>query len=356
MKIIENFPVNTGTICLMSQLNDILSYHGYHLNESCLLGLCEGYQFYYGGLNDRHNKDTRALLKLGGMKFDIPQMIHRLKECLGIAVIEYVPEEDTHTREFIRTYVGMEKPLLAFVMANELEYSASYKKDAHSHAIGIYGYDFEKDLIWVTDTYVNTKPVSSYRGELTFSHLTRGFDLSEALFEMQSRERMYALYPVCQQDFHIIPLEELNGTLIRAASDNLNGISYKGGIVGGIESMLLLEQDYETWHRDFDSNTQVYLMKALHNQITNFGGPAVTNKMMADYVKYIYDREKKPMYLSFQQQFYRLYCLWQIAGNLCYKNALKGTDTEGKVMIYFAEIRRLSKQLYEDILDKTGGK
>lgn len=353
MKRIENFPVNKGKICLMSQISDILSFYGYHLNESCLLGLCEGYQFYYGGLSDRPNqRDLRNLIKLGGMKYDIPMMLYRLKESLGLAVDGYIPEVKLDAEHFIRSYVDQNIPVLAFVMAYELAYSVSYRKDSLSHAIGIYGYDFDRGLVWVTDTYVNTKPVSSYQGELGVSHLVKGFDLSGALFDMQSEERMYALYPKHPRDFLQIPTEDLNQTLVKAAGDNLSGMQYRGGILGGIEAIASLERDYSMWGRSFDPDTLMNLMKALHNQITNFGGPAVTSRMMAEYLEAIYGREKKMAYRNFSRQFYQLYCLWQMVGNLCYKNALKGDYADSHVTGRLGEIRELSKQLYHGILQE----
>lgn len=353
MKIIEDFPVSIGKICLISQISDILCFYGVHLNESCLLGLCEGYQFYYGGIFDKPDqRDVRNLIKLGGMKYDIPMMLCRLKGSLGLAVEGYIHKEERDAEYFIRSYVDKNIPVLAFVMADELTYSMSYRKDSLSHAIGIYGYDFDSGRVWVTDTYVNTKPVSSYKGELGFSHVLRGFDLSRAMFEMQSEERMYAIYPKHPVEFQQIPIEDLNQTLVKAAKDNLCGVQYREGILGGIEAVKLLESDYGTWGESFTSDILMNLMKALHNQITNFGGPAVTSRMMSEYLETIYEREKKITYRNFSRQFYRLYCLWLLVGNLCYKNALKGIYSDSHIAERLSEIREVSEQLYYDILQE----
>lgn len=331
MKIIQPFPVSTGKICFMSALADILNYYNYGVRESDLFGLCEGNLFYFGGLkgaNEEELVDVNLLrvLKMGGMKYEIMQMVSVLQEVLGLAVEGFEVNSTTDIKELVKSYIDREIPLLALVLRYYLEYSVGYQKDTFSHTVTVHGYDFEQELVYITDTFEATKPVSNYQGALSLANFRKSFDLSQAVFEMVTQERILAIYPTKGCTLETVPVSTLNQTLVHMAENNLAGQKIQGDILTGVSAMAQLIHEFAEWREMYSPELFQKLLQTLHNFITNYGGPYVTLELLAEYVKAIYARTNERIYQEIGDMFLEIRRLWLILGNMCFKASLGKID------------------------------
>ena len=357
MKEIDNYQVNQGEICLMSSIRDILGYYNCPLTESSLLGMCEGKLFYYGGLNvsKEELKNTQAIkiLKMGGMKYDINQVLEILTKNFAITVKSYEQMSSHEMREMIKKYINQGKPLMALVLGYYLEYSPSYHKEKLSHSINIIGYDFEKDILKVTDSYVNTVPVSKYCGTLSWENFYKSLDLSEAMFEMQTRDRIFIVSLDSAQSLENVPKQVFKNTLIQMADNNLRTDSYLGeNIYCGIEGMKHLFNDFSYWDKEMSDIEMKQIMQCLHNLITNFGGPKTINMLMAEYVHSIFMITKEEFYQQLEEQFIALEKKWSIFANVCYKFVILNKYDVNNLQEKLLNIIECEQRLYLDIKEK----
>lgn len=361
MAIIDHFSVSTGKICFMSALADILNYYQYGLHESELFGLCEGNLFYFGGLNGSTEEELAGanllrVLKMGGTKYEIMQMFNVLQNVLGLAVEGFEVKDNTDVKGLVKSYIDRGIPLLALVLRYYLEYSAGYRQDKFSHTVTVYGYDFDQEQVYVTDTFVATKPVSNYKGPLSMSNFQRAFDLSGAVFEMVTKERLLAIYPVKICTFDSIPLSILNQSLVHMADNNLRGPMMKGGIYTGMQALRKFMVEFGEWQENYLPETFRRLLKTLHNMITNYGGPYVTCELLAEYLQTIYNRENHLIYREMAEKFLEISRLWLIVGNMCFKASLgRMDDVCGRIMERLAILIVEQEALYMRIVDRRKG-
>lgn len=362
MRIIKNFPVTTGKICFMSALTDILNFYKYDLSESDLFGLCEGKLLYFGGLKGRSqeelkNKNLLRELNMGGIKFEIMQMVNVLQNVLGLSVESYETLVESELKKIIKENIDRGIPLLALVLRYYLEYGMDYNRDKFSHTVTVYGYDFEQEQLHVTDTFVNTKPISNYKGTLAFSNFIKALDLSPAVFKMVAKERILAIKPEKKQAFQTIPIHTLNMSLVNMAKNNLEGKVIQEGIATGIYALDKFINEFGEWRKQYSMEFFQIILQALHSVITNYGGPYVTNELLSDYLKGIYLRNNRTIYRDMAEQSLELRRLWLVAGNMCFMASMGKTDGDicERLLQRFKTIYEKEESFYTGILEKQSG-
>lgn len=358
MKIIDKFPVSIGKICFMSALADILRFYGYGLRESELFGLCEGNLFYFGGLKGRTQEELEETnlireLKMGGMKYEIMQMVRVLQNVLGLNVEGFVVNEKIDVKEIIKHYTDRNIPLIALVLRYYLDYSVGYQKDNFSHTVSVYGYDFEQDHVYVTDTFVATKPVSNYKGHMSMTNFEKALDLSRAVFEMVTKERLLAIYPKKVCTFDTIPISELNQSLINIAHNNLQGKMLQDDVYSGIHALRKFISEFCEWQESYQPVLFRQLLRTLHDVITNYGGPFVTNELLSEYISTIYIRENRLIYRDLAEMLSEIRRLWLIVGNMCFKASLGRLDDVCERIVERLNILLMKEEaLYTKIIDQ----
>lgn len=357
MYYIKDFQVNTGKICLISALTDILNYYQYDLEEGDLFGLCEGQLFYFGGLNERKEEELTDInllreLKMGGMKYEIMQMFKVLQNVLNLKIQGYELQDKATLQPIIESYIDRNIPLIAFTLRYYLEYCENYyQKDKFSHTIAVYGYDFEQDQIYVTDTFVATKPVSNYKGVLSLNNFISALDLSEAVFEMANKECLVAIYPKDKNIPTEIPFNILNKSLVNIAKNNLSGNIIQGKIFTGINGMKKFNEEFKTWKGQYSVNLLKQLLKTVHNLITNYGGPYVTSGLLAEYVEKIYCVSQDAFYLELKDKFLDIQRRWLIIANMCFKTSLGNiNDAYERISNYMEQLIDKQESIYLQIL------
>ncbi len=356
MKYIKDFKVSTGKICLISAITDILNYYEYNLKEEDLFGLCEGQLFYFGGLDEKSEdelKDVHLLreLKMGGMKYDIMKMFELIQNILNVEIVGYEYQNSNHLQSIIKEYVDKNIPLIAFASRYYLEYFDNCSKDKFSHTIAVYGYDFEKDQVYVTDTYVATKPVSTYKGPLSLNNFIKALDLSEVVFEMPTKKSLIAVYPKDKNIMTDLPFQIRINSLVNIAKNNLSGSVIQHKIYTGIDGMRKFVQEFKTWKHQYSVNLLKQLLKTVHNLITNYGGPYVTNGLLAGFIEELYNVNRQPFYLELQGRFINIQKQWLIIANLCFKASLGDIfDSYDRISNYIERLIDEQELLYFKLL------
>ena len=361
MTIIDQFPVSTGKICLMSALTDILNFYKYGLRESDLFGLCEGNLFYFGGLKGKSQEELLNVnllreLNMGGMKYNIMQMVGVLQNVLGLSVEGYEVDEMDQLKELVKSHVDKGIPLLALVLRYYLEYSVGYLEDNFSHTVTVYGYDLEQEQVYVTDTFVATKPVSNYKGPLSMDNFLKSFNLQNAVFEMMTKERILAIHPVNKKSFETIPVSILNRSLVNMAVNNLEEKRLTGDIYTGTQALGRFIKEFGQWNELYSPEFFRRLLQTLHNIITNYGGPHVTCELLAEYIQAIYKRENRLIYREMSEELLELSRLWLIIGNMCFKASLgRANDVCGRITERLNLLLDKEEALYTKIVDRRNG-
>lgn len=361
MKIIEDFPVTTGKICLISALADILNFYGYGIRESELFGLCEGNLFYFGGLKGRKQEELENAyllreLNMGGMKYEIMQMVSVLQNTLGLEVEGFELDNIADVKELVKHYIDRGIPILALVLRYYLEYSVGYMQDNFSHTVTVYGYDLEKENVYITDTFVATKPPSNYKGQLSISNFVQAFDLDKAVFEMITKERLLAIHPIKKCTFKTIPIEVLNGSLVNMATNNLQSKELQNGIFTGIQGLRKLIDELGEWQKCYSSDFFQRLLQTVHNIITNYGGPCVTSELISEYINALYSRKNISIYRELSEEFKELHRLWLIIGNMCFKASLGSLDGVcNRILERLEALLAKEEALYMKIVDRQNG-
>lgn len=354
IKEISDFPVSTGKICFMSALVDILRYYHVDVNEGDLFGLCEGNLFYYGGIEHLSVEELNYAnlireFSMGGMKYDVMQMLDVLKETIGLNVDAFT--ESDNIRSIIKEHISKDIPILSLVLRYYLEYGPGYKVDNFSHTITVYGIDEEKDNLYVTDTFVATKPISNYKGTLLMEHFLQSLDLSKAVFEMATPNRLFAIYPNNPVTFSSIPLETLNRSLINMAKKNLDGKMIDQHIYTGINALNKFSDDFEKWLDMYEDSLLTKILEAIHLLITNYGGPYVTCGLLGEYLNRIFLRENNIIYKNLADELVQLQRLWLICANMCYRASMNiKKDYIRKIIDKLHNIILQQKTLYEHIV------
>ncbi|HEX2925130.1 MAG TPA: BtrH N-terminal domain-containing protein [Ruminiclostridium sp.] len=357
MTVIDSFPVGTGKICLMSALTDILNFYKYGLRESDLFGLCEGNLFYFGGLKGKSQEELENVnllreLNMGGMKYDIMQMVGVLQNVLGLSVEGYRVDGMAELKELVKSHVNGGIPLLALVLRYYLEYSVGYMEDNFSHTVTVYGYDMEQEKVYVTDTFVATKPVSNYKGPLSMENFLKAFNLEKAVFEMVTNERLLAIHPKCQKSFESVPVSLLNRSLVNTALNNLEQKRLTGDIYTGTQALKRFIKEFVQWNEAYSPEFFRRLLQTLHSMITNYGGPYVTCELLAEYIQAIYVRENRNIYREMAEELLELSRLWLIVGNMCFKASLgKAEDVCGRITERLKILLDKEEALYTRIVE-----
>lgn len=352
---LQDYSVSRGEICLISAISDILNYYKLEYDESCLMGLCEGNLFYFGGLaveaGEIVNSHILKLVRLGGMKYDINHILKVLGKYIGLKISGFSAGREEEVKRLIKYYIDKGTPILTLVMANYLEYSITYKKDRLSHAINIIGYDYEKEELEIADTYVNTNPVTKYQGKLSWKNFLNSLDLSDAIFEMKTKERLFAIELGEAKSFQEISPSVINESIISMAKNNLQKNDFfEPGIYCGIEGMKRFLCEIKVWMDEFNGQQLNKIMKCLHNLITNFGGPYIINNMMATYLQKIYQKSSVDIYKHLQTSFRDLQHQWYIFANICYKTVLTGKINKKIILSRLEHIIECEEILFVYIL------
>jgi hypothetical protein len=345
----------------MSALTDILNFYKYGLRESDLFGLCEGNLFYFGGLKGKSQEELLNVnllreLNMGGMKYDIMQMVGVLQNVLGLSVEGYKVDEMAQLKELVKSHVDKGIPLLALVLRYYLEYSVGYLEDNFSHTVTVYGYDLEEEKVYVTDTFVATKPVSNYKGPLSMDNFLKSFDLQNAVFEMMTKERILAIHPISKKSFETIPMSVLNQSLVNMAVNNLEEKKLTGDIYTGTQALGRFINEFGQWNELYSADFFRRLLQTLHNIITNYGGPHVTCELLAEYIQAIFKRENRLIYREIAEELLELSRLWLIIGNMCFKASLgRVDDVCGRITERLNLLLDKEEALYTKIVDRRNG-
>ncbi|MBS5934196.1 MAG: BtrH N-terminal domain-containing protein [Clostridiales bacterium] len=353
-KIISDFPVGIGKICFMSALVDILHYYDVDLNEGDLFGLCEGNLFYYGGIEHlstaeiNHTNLIREF-RMGGMKYDVMQILDVLKKSIGLNIDAF--RESDNINNIINEYISKDIPILSLVLRYYLEYCPGYKVDNFSHTITIYGIDDDNDRLYVTDTYLATKPISNYKGKMLMDNFIKSLNLSNAVFNMTTPYRLFAIYPNSRVTFKSIPIKTLNRSLINMANKNLDDNIIDGNIYTGIKALNKFSVDFEKWLEIYEDSILKTILEAVHLLITNYGGPYVTCGLLGEYLNRIFLREDTIVYRNLADEFIELQRLWLIIGNMCYRSSMDiKKDYIIKIIDKINNLILKQKRLYESIV------
>jgi hypothetical protein len=354
--MINWFPVDIGRICLVSAIKNILNYYGCNLNESELYGLCEGHLFYFGGLANQNECDLKGKnmlreIRMGSMKYNLEELLERLESVLNLDIEKYPFRSEEEVRQLIEYYIQKKMPVLSLVLRKYLSYTPKDKADNISHAITVIGYDWNKNVVEIADNYIPTIPVSKYVGSLDFAHYLASFDLSKAVFEMKSENRIIAVNPRKDFRYQLDPLHKKNA-LAHIAKQNLEGGVIDSDIIVGIDGIKRFKEEIFTWQNNYSPKLLKDIYMTLHNLITNFAGPYVSFDLLGNICMDLYQATNEKTFQRMANQAEKIKKNWLLIGNLCAKaaNLLEDKSIYKRIVNYLDIIIEMEEVFYTELL------
>lgn len=353
---IQNYKTSAGQICLMSCISDVFNQYGLEVNESIIFALSEASQFYYKHFNIEealHNNATIKLfdLVMGGIQFDIPWMVNNVLGYFDMTLDIDSGLEIAETKEFIAKHIYANQPVLALLSRKHLEYMDKSFKDDITHSINIVGYNQENNDLYISDTYIPTNPVTTYEGILTLEEYYKCLLSSKDIFKKQFTFRNIVFIK-----HSALPFTALSTELIFKPVKNLALRFFKenteGEILIGMKAYKQFFEDYEEWMLIEDSSIVLNLMRYVHHRLTNFGGPVISNRLLAEYMGYLHEKESKPEFLKLKTAFQDLSKNWFIAANLFGKTSYFITE-KAKINLHqrLADMLQAEEAVYHMIME-----
>lgn len=354
---IQNYKTSIGNICIMSCLADIFNYYNLDVTESIIFTLSEASLFYYKhfNLDDalRNNVPlTLFELKIGGMQYDLPLMIQNAIQYFDIRAESVSSLDMAEIKEFITRHVDQQHPVLSLLSRKHLSYMNKRYRDDITHSINILGYCWEKNELMVSDTYIPTTPVISYEGPLSVRDYYNSLFSSKDIFNKNFSFRNISFIDQKALPFTTLSLTTAIKPLKNTARNFLNGECLEGGILTGLNGYKQFVADFEEWMQADITPLVFDVMRIIHHRLTNFGGPVITNKLLANYMDYLFTKWHNSDYQRLNSMFWDLSRNWFIIANLFGKASFHMTK-ESKVNLYqrLVNIITLEEAVYNMIIE-----
>ncbi|MCP4154846.1 MAG: BtrH N-terminal domain-containing protein [bacterium] len=322
--ITENFPLSTGKICLMSCLRDILNYFGFGVDESMVFAFTEANMFHFKPIPEENFNRPEPVdfikhLKLGGMKYNIPEMLAALCKKTGLEMESITGTDDKENKIFIKKYLDNKSPLLGLVNRFYMTYNPKKYRDRVSHAVNVYGYDFTNDAVYVSDTYIPTIPVSGYQGILPLQDFLNSLKFRKNIFNMEIREKLVAFNPGLAPQLERIAVPTCKEAMYNIAGSYFAGKRLDKDLLTGKDALKEFIREYRFWADSLSLESINQLFKLIHSRLTNYGGPYLTNLLLADFAALLNSREPNEFHRYMTESYTQLARHWTIIANLFLK-------------------------------------
>lgn len=150
----REFVTKTGKNCYYSNIVNILNYYGKEITEPEFILLCN------------------ALNCSIDIKDDIPYVVIPNENCsLGLKTLDcdliYINNTYNNIVQSIEKFCNMNLPVILHISTKELNYSQTYTNSDRYHYITILSYDKYKDIIWLSDPFIQViqaTSLNSYSG------------------------------------------------------------------------------------------------------------------------------------------------------------------------------------------------
>lgn len=356
---LRDFPVSTGRICLMSCISDIFNFYRLSVNESVVFTVSEASLFYYRHYDIHHefakNEPVKLFsLKMGGMRYDIPLMIDNILDYFDMDISKQSGYEMVEVKEFIKKHIDLKLPVLSLLSRRHLEYMDKSFRDNITHSTNLTGYDWDNNVLYVNDTFIPTVPVKYYCGYLSFDNYYDSLTCSKDIFNKDFTFRNLVFVPQNSRPFTDYPITYKLEPLKRVANNFLSAESLDKDIKTGLKAYNEFLEDYKSWMKESATPEMLNLMKIIHHRLTNFGGPMITNQLLAEYIECLINTDNNLKYQLLKNKFIDLSKKWFIIANIFCKASL-GKMEEVKLNLYnrLVDIVSEEESIYTEIMQQN---
>lgn len=352
---IPNVKTNPAHICLTGCISDLFIQFGLEVNESIIFALAEASLFYYKhfDLNAERFRDGKMELfdlSMGGMRYDIPLMINNIIQYFDMKIDKKASFERAESKTFIEKYIADQLPVLAFVSRKHLGYMNTEFQNAVTHCINIVGYDWKIDQLYVSDPYIPTYPVTTYEGPLAFDEYYRSVIASRDMFKNELEFRNLAFILQEPLSGKQLSIETLVGVLKKTAAGFFSEACSSRGESTGLKGLKKFLEDVEEWLTLDHTKMQSDLFRFVHQRLSNFGGPMVTNRLLADLMAYLSDREPESTFTELYWCFTELSKSWSVIANLFGKYSFSGTFKDKGILLQrLTDVIHMEEHVYDTI-------
>jgi len=352
---LENVSVSTGKICIMSCITDMLNYCNLKVDESTIFTFAEAQLFYYKPVTIEELETCKGDLplfsiKMGGMKYDIAEMIGSISNSFGLKTEFQAGYDKYDIKQFITKHIDNEQPIIALLSRKHLDYMNAELRDDISHSINITGYDWTKNKIYIGDTYIPTIPIKNYIGSLDFESYYKSLIASKDIFNKQLSFRNIAIDGKGGTSFEDLTFEQKVNPLAKIADCFFHGEELEDGNLVGQKAYHEFLTSVEQWMAKEQSPVILKLFRIIHHRLTNFGGLTITYSLLAEYIGKLFQYTKDTEYQELQNLFLTLIKKWSVIANMFCKASLgRYEDVRKSITSKIEEAIILEEKVYRMI-------
>lgn len=329
MTQISQFKTNRSRICMMGCIVDILNYYGFSVDESIIFVLSSGNYFYYKSsvlLNGSENKTESPHVIMSSMQYDLPKIFSNISKVLNLETEISCSVKGDEIKDFIRNNIDKKHPVISILSKEYLCYMEKRNRDKVPHVANIIGYDFVKNNIYISDTYIPSIPVKIYSGLLSWDNYQKALLSSKDMFNKDFTYRSIVYLPSETNSFVKLSLQNKIKPLKEMAFNYFQEKYVDEDIMCGQFALEHFINDIEGWLSMDKTQSVLNIFRTLSIHINNYGGQFITNQLMAEYMGYLYNTYQIKKYQKLKNKFDNLSNEWFVVANLLLKASFGKID------------------------------
>ncbi|MGL5576475.1 MAG: DUF4872 domain-containing protein, partial [Sarcina sp.] len=262
-------------LCYIIPYCEILKKYQYNVSEQYLFGIGEGIGFQYNYIHN--NVEVMEYIS----KYDwisiqgSNDITKSIEKNFGILFYKYFNKNNNETLEFCKSELKAGRVIILFLDVYYLKYHPQYKRLHGQTNVLLLNIDSQKEKMKIYDGHVNTIPVSSYQGDISYNEFLKAIiqNKNEFTSEKSGIVAYKKIFP--KHRINIWDSIEKNAKLMLYSQiDNLG--------LNGIKS---LADEVLKWNIYWEEKDLKEVFRRAYLHITGRGGPAISRKVYGEFLK-----------------------------------------------------------------------